>query len=235
MISVSNVSVAFGGFTLLDSISFLVNKRDRIGLTGRNGAGKSTLLKILAGVQEPTSGSVSMPSDLKIGYLPQTKVYAEGKTVRDEAKTAFNDVLALRSGLERMHEELANRTDYESASYMKLIDKINAQTELLRVSGVDNMEGEVEVVLKGLGFRQEDMDRRCEEFSGGWRMRIELAKIIGKNIAWASGRVFVGRADQPFGHRVYFVVGVFFATLSGCGCPRVARPGFFGQCHDPDD
>ena len=133
MISVSNVSVAFGGFTLLDSISFLVNKRDRIGLTGRNGAGKSTLLKILAGVQEPTSGSVSMPSDLKIGYLPQTKVYAEGKTVRDEAKTAFNDVLALRSGLERMHEELANRTDYESASYMKLIDKINAQTELLRV------------------------------------------------------------------------------------------------------
>ena len=193
MISVSNVSVAFGGFTLLDSISFLVNKRDRIGLTGRNGAGKSTLLKILAGVQEPTSGSVSMPSDLKIGYLPQTKVYAEGKTVRDEAKTAFNDVLALRSGLERMHEELANRTDYESASYMKLIDKINAQTELLRVSGVDNMEGEVEVVLKGLGFRQEDMDRRCEEFSGGWRMRIELAKIL-------LGRPDVFLLDEPTNH-----------------------------------
>lgn len=178
---------------MLDSVSFLVNKRDRIGLTGRNGAGKSTLLKILAGVQEPTSGNVSMPSDVKIGYLPQTKVYAEGKTVRDEAKTAFNDVLALREELERMHEELASRTDYESAGYMKLIDKVNVQTELLRMSGVDNMDGEVEVVLKGLGFRSEDMDRRCEEFSGGWRMRIELAKIL-------LGRPDVFLLDEPTNH-----------------------------------
>ena len=193
MISVNNISVAFGGFTLLDSISFLVNKRDRIGLTGRNGAGKSTLLKILAGVQEPTAGNVSMPSGIKIGYLPQTKVYAEGKTVREEAKVAFNDVLELQEKLEKMHQELADRTDYESDGYAKLLDRINELTELLRLRGIDNMDGEVEVVLKGLGFRQEDMDRRCEEFSGGWRMRIELAKIL-----LARPDVFL--LDEPTNH-----------------------------------
>ncbi len=166
MISINNVSVLFGDYALLDSISFLVNKRDRIGLTGRNGAGKSTLLKILAGVQEPSEGSVSVPSGLKIGYLPQTKVYAEGKTVRKEAETAFNDVLDLQAELERLHRELGERTDYESDSYMALIDKLNVKTEMLHMRGADNMDGEVEVVLKGLGFRQEDLERRCEEFSG---------------------------------------------------------------------
>lgn len=193
MISVNNVSVLFGDYALLDSISFLVNKRDRIGLTGRNGAGKSTLLKILAGVQEPSEGSVSMPSGLKIGYLPQTKVYAEGKTVREEAGTAFDDVLGLQREVERMHAELAERTDYESDSYMTLIEKLNEKTEMLHMRGADNMNGEVEVVLKGLGFRQEDMDRRCEEFSGGWRMRIELAKIL-----LARPDVFL--LDEPTNH-----------------------------------
>ncbi len=193
MISINNVSVLFGDYVLLDSISFLVNKRDRIGLTGRNGAGKSTLLKILAGVQEPSEGSVSMPSGLKVGYLPQTKVYAEGKTVREEARTAFNDVLGLQREVERLHAELAERTDYESDSYMSLIDKLNEKTEMLHMRGADNMNGEVEVVLKGLGFRQEDMDRRCEEFSGGWRMRIELAKIL-----LARPDVFL--LDEPTNH-----------------------------------
>ena len=193
MISINNVSVLFGDYALLDSISFLVNKRDRIGLTGRNGAGKSTLLKILAGVQEPSEGSVSMPSGLKVGYLPQTKVYAEGKTVREEARTAFNDVLGLQREVERLHAELAERTDYESDSYMSLIDKLNEKTEMLHMRGADNMNGEVEVVLKGLGFRQEDMDRRCEEFSGGWRMRIELAKIL-----LARPDVFL--LDEPTNH-----------------------------------
>ena len=193
MISINNVSVLFGDYALLDSISFLVNKRDRIGLTGRNGAGKSTLLKILAGVQEPSEGSVSMPSGLKVGYLPQTKVYAEGKTVREEAGTAFNDVLGLQREVERLHAELAERTDYESDSYMSLIDKLNEKTEMLHMRGADNMNGEVEVVLKGLGFRQEDMDRRCEEFSGGWRMRIELAKIL-----LARPDVFL--LDEPTNH-----------------------------------
>ena len=193
MISINNVSVLFGDYALLDSISFLVNKRDRIGLTGRNGAGKSTLLKILAGVQEPSKGSVSVPSGLKIGYLPQTKVYAEGKTVRKEAETAFHDVLDLQEELERLHQELGERTDYESDSYMALIDKLNEKTEMLHVRGADNMDGEVEVVLKGLGFRQEDLERRCEEFSGGWRMRIELAKIL-----LARPDVFL--LDEPTNH-----------------------------------
>ena len=193
MISINNVSVLFGDYALLDSISFLVNKRDRIGLTGRNGAGKSTLLKILAGIQEPSEGSVSVPSGLKIGYLPQTKVYAEGKTVRKEAETAFNDVLDLQAELERLHRELGERTDYESDSYMALIDKLNVKTEMLHMRGADNMDGEVEVVLKGLGFRQEDLERRCEEFSGGWRMRIELAKIL-----LARPDVFL--LDEPTNH-----------------------------------
>ena len=193
MISINNVSVLFGDYALLDSISFLVNKRDRIGLTGRNGAGKSTLLKILAGIQEPSEGSVSVPSGLKIGYLPQTKVYAEGKTVRKEAETAFNDVLDLQAELEHLHRELGERTDYESDSYMALIDKLNVKTEMLHMRGADNMDGEVEVVLKGLGFRQEDLERRCEEFSGGWRMRIELAKIL-----LARPDVFL--LDEPTNH-----------------------------------
>ncbi len=178
MVSVNNVSVLFGDYALLDSISFLINSRDRIGLTGRNGAGKSTLLKILAGVQEPSKGSVSVPSGVKIGYLPQTKVYAEGKTVRKEAETAFNDVLGLQEEVDRLHQELAMRTDYESDGYMALLDKVNLKTEMLHLRGADNMKGEVEVVLKGLGFRPEDFERRCEEFSGGWRMRIELAKVL---------------------------------------------------------
>lgn len=193
MISVNSVSVLFGGFSLLESISFLVNKRDRIGLTGRNGAGKSTLLKILAGVQEPSEGSVSMSSDLKIGYLPQTKVYAEGKTVRKEAESAFDDVLALREEIERLHLELAERTDYESDGYMKLIDQLNVKDEQLRMRGGENVNGEVEVILKGLGFKQEDLDRRCEEFSGGWRMRIELAKIL-------LGHPDVFLLDEPTNH-----------------------------------
>lgn len=193
MISVNNVSVLFGGFSLLDSISFIVNKRDRIGLTGRNGAGKSTLLKILAGVQEPTMGNVSKPVGTKIGYLPQTKVYAEGKTVREEAKTAFSDVLALQEEIERLHGELAKRTDYESESYMKLIDTLDVKNGQLMIRGGNNMDAEVEVVLKGLGFRQEDLERYCEEFSGGWRMRIELAKVL-----LARPDVFL--LDEPTNH-----------------------------------
>ena len=169
MISVNNVSVVFGGFYLLDSVSFLINKKDRIGLTGRNGAGKSTTLKMLAGLQIPSEGNISMASDIKIGYLPQTKVYTDGNTVRKEAEKAFADLFALKDEVERLNLELAGREDYESEAYMKLLDKIHEKTELLAIR---------EVVLKGLGFKPEDLDRNCEEFSGGWRMRIELAKIL---------------------------------------------------------
>lgn len=178
MISVNNVSVIFGGFYLLDSVSFLINKKDRIGLTGRNGAGKSTTLKMLAGLQAPSEGNIAMASGIKIGYLPQTKVYTDGNTVREEARKAFADLFALRGELERLNLELAAREDYDSPAYMKLLDRIHEQTELLSLRGEDNVEGEIEVVLKGLGFRPEDLERNCEEFSGGWRMRIELAKIL---------------------------------------------------------
>lgn len=178
MISVNNVSVIFGGFYLLDSVSFLINKKDRIGLTGRNGAGKSTTLKMLAGLQSPSEGSISMASDVKIGYLPQTKVYTDGNTVREEAEKAFADLFRLKEEVEKLNLELAAREDYDSPAYMKLLDKIHEKTELLNIRGEGNITKEVEVVLKGLGFRQEDLGRNCEEFSGGWRMRIELAKIL---------------------------------------------------------
>ena len=169
MISVNNVSVVFGGFYLLDSVSFLINKKDRIGLTGRNGAGKSTTLKMLAGLQMPSEGNISMASDIKIGYLPQTKVYTDGNTVRKEAEKAFADLFALKDEVERLNLELAGREDYESEAYMKLLDKIHEKTELLAIRGENNIDREVEVVLKGLGFKPEDLDRNCEEFSGGWR------------------------------------------------------------------
>ena len=178
MISVNNVSVVFGGFYLLDSVSFLINKKDRIGLTGRNGAGKSTTLKMLAGLQMPSEGNISMASDIKIGYLPQTKVYTDGNTVRQEAEKAFADLFALKDEVERLNLELAGREDYESEAYMKLLDKIHEKTELLAIRGENNIDREVEVVLKGLGFKPEDLERNCEEFSGGWRMRIELAKLL---------------------------------------------------------
>ncbi|WP_251623014.1 ABC-F family ATP-binding cassette domain-containing protein [Odoribacter lunatus] len=193
MISANNVSVVFGGFTLLDAVSFLVNKKDRIGLTGRNGAGKSTLLKILAGVEEPTSGSVSKAGDVRIGYLPQTMVYKDGNTVRQEAEKAFADLFALRKEVDRLNGELAERTDYESEGYMKLLHCITEKSEQLAMRGEGNVNGEVEVVLKGLGFTAADMDRRCEEFSGGWRMRIELAKIL-----LAKPDIFL--LDEPTNH-----------------------------------
>ena len=193
MISVNNVSVVFGGWYLLDGVSFLINKKDRIGLTGRNGAGKSTTLKMLAGLQQPTEGSISMPAGLRIGYLPQTKVYTDGNTVREEAQKAFADLFALRDETARLGEQLAARTDYDSPDYLKLLDKIYERTELLSMRGEGNMEKETEVVLKGLGFRTEDLGRQCGEFSGGWRMRIELAKIL-------LSRPDVFLLDEPTNH-----------------------------------
>lgn len=193
MISVNNVSVIFGGFYLLNSVSFLINKKDRIGLTGRNGAGKSTTLKMLAGLQSPSEGNISMSSEMKIGYLPQTKVYTDGNTVREEAEKAFADLFALKDEVNRLNMQLAEREDYDSPGYMKLLDQIHEKTELLNIRGENNIDREVEVVLKGLGFKPEDLERNCEEFSGGWRMRIELAKIL-----LARPDVFL--LDEPTNH-----------------------------------
>jgi ATP-binding cassette subfamily F protein 3 len=178
MISVEQLTVEFGGSPLFDEISFLVNARDRIALVGKNGAGKTTLLKIFAGKQLPTRGRVSIPKDLTIGYLPQHMIHDEGTTVMQEAEKAFEHITDLQEAIERMSAELANRTDYESAEYHLLIDKLTHTTEHLQIIGNGNFYAEIEKTLLGLGFLRSDFDRLCSEFSGGWRMRIELAKIL---------------------------------------------------------
>lgn len=178
MISVDQLSVEFGGFTLLDEISFVVNQRDKIALVGKNGAGKSTLLKTIAGLQAPTAGGVSAPKDVTIGYLPQHMIHNDGATVMVEAEKAFAHLFKLQDDILRMTNELAERTDYESDSYHSLIDKLTHANEQLDVMGVNSFRGEIEKTLLGLGFLRSDFDRQTSEFSGGWRMRIELAKIL---------------------------------------------------------
>lgn len=178
MISVNSVTVSFGGFSLYEDISFLVNQRDRIGLAGKNGAGKSTLLKILAGQQQPTKGDVSKPTGCTLGYLPQDMVHNLGKTVFDETATAFHELKALEKRLDEINHELATRTDYESDAYMNLITELNEVNERYDIIGGGSVEAEIEKTLLGLGFERKDFTRLTDEFSGGWRMRIELAKIL---------------------------------------------------------
>jgi ATP-binding cassette subfamily F protein 3 len=178
MFSIENLTVSFGGFTLLDNIGFVVDKKDRIALVGKNGAGKSTLLKIFAGIQEPTQGRVSMPKDIIIGYLPQQMLLADERSVREEAALAFDRLLQLEVQLENLNTELALREDYESESYHQLIEKITYLNERLTMEGSVNIQAEVEKTLIGLGFTRNDFERSTSEFSGGWRMRIELAKIL---------------------------------------------------------
>ncbi|MCC8171832.1 MAG: ABC-F family ATP-binding cassette domain-containing protein [Parabacteroides sp.] len=178
MISVDGLTVEFGGFTLFDEISFVINKKDRIALAGKNGAGKSTLLKILAGQQTPTAGAMSIPKEITIGYLPQQMVLADTRTVREEAETAFGHLHEQEKEIERLNTELAERTDYESEAYHKLIEKVTHLSEHLALLGGNNYQAELERTLLGLGFMREDFDRPTSEFSGGWRMRIELAKLL---------------------------------------------------------
>lgn len=178
MISVEQLTVEFGGSSLFDEISFLVNPKDRIALVGKNGAGKTTLLRIFAGKQIPTKGRVTIPKDLKIGYLPQHMIHNEGTTVMQEAEKAFEHITDLQDELERISIELAERTDYESEEYHRLIDKLSHDNELLKIVGSGNFYAEIEKTLLGLGFLRSDFERQCSEFSGGWRMRIELAKIL---------------------------------------------------------
>ncbi|MDR3219904.1 MAG: ABC-F family ATP-binding cassette domain-containing protein [Dysgonamonadaceae bacterium] len=178
MYSIENLTVSFGGFTLLDEIGFVVDKKDRIALVGKNGAGKSTLLKIFAGLQEPTKGRVSMPKDVTIGYLPQQMQFSTNRSVREEASLAFAQVLAMEADLEKLNLELMHREDYESESYHKLIDRIAFLNERLAIEGAVNIDADIEKTLFGLGFSRTDFERPTNEFSGGWRMRIELAKIL---------------------------------------------------------
>ncbi len=178
MISVNSVTVSFGGYDLFDNVSFLINPKDRVGLAGKNGAGKSTMLKLLAGVQNPTKGEISKPNDYKIGYLPQDMIHQHGRTVYDETATAFEEIQQLEQRLEVINEELNTRTDYESDAYMNLITELTDINNRLGYMGAENRDEEIEKILKGLGFERTDFARQTTEFSGGWRMRIELAKIL---------------------------------------------------------
>lgn len=178
MISVEGLTVEFGGFTLFDSLSFVVNKKDRIALVGKNGAGKSTLLKIFAGLQSPTSGVVSIPKDITIGYLPQHMQLADSRTVREEAERAFEHIHILEKEIEKLNLQLAERTDYETDSYQQLIEKVTQKSEQFQLLGGANYYAELERTLIGLGFTRNDFSRSTSEFSGGWRMRIELAKLL---------------------------------------------------------
>ena len=178
MISVNGVTVSFGGYDLFDNISFLINPKDRIGLAGKNGAGKTTLLKILSGNQNPTKGEISMPKSCKIGYLPQDMIHQHGRTVFEETETAFEEIQQLEFRIIEINSQFETRTDYESKEYSKLIEEQTDVYTRLDLLGAANVHEEIEKILKGLGFERKDFDRQTAEFSGGWRMRIELAKLL---------------------------------------------------------
>ena len=192
MISVDALSVEFNATPLFQDVSFVINRKDRIALVGKNGAGKSTMLKILAGLQPPTTGTVSVPRECTVGYLPQVMVLSDERTVMQEAELAFAHIHELRDRIARLNQELAERTDYESAEYQKLIEQFTHEraeyqklieqftheSDRYNLMGGDNYRAETERTLQGLGFARADFDRPTSEFSGGWRMRIELAKLL---------------------------------------------------------
>ncbi|MBR5843970.1 MAG: ABC-F family ATP-binding cassette domain-containing protein [Bacteroidaceae bacterium] len=178
MISIEGLTVEFGGNPLFDNVTYVINKRDRIALVGKNGAGKTTMLKIIAGMQAPTSGCVNRPKDISIGYLPQQMQLSDTRTVMQETEQAFAHIFELQKCVDSMNEELASRTDYESDEYQDLIECVSNATEQLTLIGSANYQAEIERTLMGLGFVRSDFDRPTSEFSGGWRMRIELAKLL---------------------------------------------------------
>jgi ATP-binding cassette subfamily F protein 3 len=178
MVSLNQITVTFGGFDLFRDVNFMVNPRERIGLVGKNGAGKSTLLRLIVGEMVPTSGVIGIPKDVKIGYLPQQMEVANNRNVLDETMQAFSETLDLAKEIENITKELGHRTDYESESYIALINKLTEKSDRFNIIGGNNLEAQAEVTLLGLGFKRTDFVRPTKEFSGGWRMRIELAKIL---------------------------------------------------------
>ena len=193
MLSVDNITVSFGGFDLFKDISFLVNKNDKIGLVGRNGAGKSTLMKMFADLQQPTEGRVVVPNDISVGYLPQQMVHKGNSTVIDEVKGAFKEVLSIEANIHKINIEISERTDYESKEYLGLLDKLAELNDRHQLLGGFNIEEDIEKTLLGLGFLIKDFNRKLTEYSGGWRMRVELAKILLK-------RPSVFLLDEPTNH-----------------------------------
>ena len=178
MITVNDISVHFGGTTLFSDISFAINENDKIALMGKNGAGKSTLLKIIAGQSKPSTGNISAPKEAVIAYLPQHLLTTDGATVMEETSKAFGEIFSMKAEIDEINEQLTVRTDYESDAYMKLIERVSDLSEKFYAIEEVNYEAEVEKILTGLGFEREDFSRQTSEFSGGWRMRIELAKIL---------------------------------------------------------
>ncbi len=193
MISIDNLSVSFGGWTLFDQISFLINPKDRVGLVGRNGAGKTTILKLIAGLEQPTSGAVTKNAECTIGYLPQQMVVHDTTTLIEETAKAFDVVLALEAEIERLTAQIATRTDYESESYEKLLHSLNEATDRYHILGGDTRDADIEKTLLGLGFRREEFSKPTSTFSGGWRMRIELAKLLLR-------RPSIFLLDEPTNH-----------------------------------
>ena len=188
----------FGVKPLFVDASFVINDKDRIALVGKNGAGKSTMLKILCGQQKPTAGVVSVPNDCRVGYLPQVMILQDDTTVREEAQKAFADITKMKERLDKMNQELAERTDYESESYLALIEKYTTEHERYMMMGAESREAELERTLTGLGFLRTDFERPTSEFSGGWRMRIELAKILEQFLAQSSSAVVLVSHDRAF-------------------------------------
>lgn len=178
MISVENLEVEFGATPLFQGVSYVINDKDRIALVGKNGAGKSTMLKIIAGLQQPTEGTVAVPKDTTIGYLPQVMILTDERTVMEEATLAFEHIREMQENLDRLNKELAERTDYESEDYMALVDRFTHENDRFQMMGGMNYQAEIERTLMGLGFNREYFNRPTKEFSGGWRMRIELAKLL---------------------------------------------------------
>ena len=193
MISLDNLTVSYGGWTLFDNISFLINPKDRIGLVGRNGAGKTTLLRLIVGEMQPTSGAVTINGECTIGYLPQTMRVADTTTLVEETAKAFDEVLRLEAEIERLTREIAERTDYESADYEQLLHRLNDAQDRYHILGGETRDADIEKTLLGLGFKREDFTRATSEFSGGWRMRIELAKLLLR-------RPSIFLLDEPTNH-----------------------------------
>ena len=193
MISLDNLTVSYGGWTLFDNISFLINPKDRIGLVGKNGAGKTTLLRIITGEQQPTSGAVTINGECTIGYLPQTMRVADTATLVEETAKAFDEVLRLEAEIESLTREIAERTDYESADYEQLLHRLNDAQDRYHILGGETRDADIEKTLLGLGFKREDFGRATSEFSGGWRMRIELAKLLLR-------RPSIFLLDEPTNH-----------------------------------
>ena len=193
MISLDNLTVSYGGWTLFDNISFLINPKDRIGLVGRNGAGKTTLLRLIAGEMQPTSGAVTINGECTIGYLPQTMRVADTTTLVEETAKAFDEVLCLEAEIGRLTREITERTDYESADYEQLLHRLNDAQDRYHILGGETRDADIEKTLLGLGFKREDFTRATSEFSGGWRMRIELAKLLLR-------RPSIFLLDEPTNH-----------------------------------